>query len=109
MVGIDSMATSTTTAFPLAHAEPVTASAPFSLKRRRLISPEAGHALEILGHAIEYLTDEYVHDGGTFSAHDARIEAVQMLMSINRLIYLACPERPALHARCRAWLGMRAR
>ena len=31
---------------------------------KRRISPEAGHALELLGHAIEYLTDELVYEGG---------------------------------------------
>ncbi len=34
------------------------------VRRRRRISPQAGHALEILGHAIEYLADEYVHQAG---------------------------------------------
>ena len=34
--------------------------------RRRRINPEAGHALEILAHAIEYVTDEYVHEAGSF-------------------------------------------
>ncbi len=31
---------------------------------RRRTTPEAGFALEILGHAIEYLADEYVHEAG---------------------------------------------
>ena len=72
--------------------------------RRRRISLQAGHALEILGHAIEYLTDEYVHEGGLFSAHDPRLEAIQLLMARNREIYLACPELPTLGARVRTWL-----
>jgi hypothetical protein len=71
---------------------------------RRRISPQAGHALEILGHAIEYLTDEYVHEGGTFSAGDPRLEAIQILMSLNRQVYFACPEVPTLRERIRAWL-----
>src|SRR5471030_473521 len=64
-------------------------------KRRRRITPEAGHALEILGHAIEYLTDEYVHEGGALSANDSRIMAVQLLMALNREVYFECPEAPS--------------
>jgi len=76
--------------------------------RRRQISPAAGRALEILSHAIEYLTDEYIHAGGTFTAHDAQVEAVQLLMGINREIYFDCPEAPTLGERWRALLHLRA-
>lgn len=70
--------------------------------RRRRISPQSGHALEILGHAIGYLTDEFVLDGGSFSAHEPRIEAIQLLIARNRQIYFACPELPTFAERCRA-------
>jgi len=75
--------------------------------RRRRISPEAGRALEILGHAIDYLSDEYVRAGGPLAARNAQVEAVQMLMAINRQIYFACPEAPTLAQRCRALLHLR--
>ena len=75
--------------------------------RRRRISAETGRALEILGHAIEYLTDEYVHRGGSFSAHNGEVEAVQLLMGINRVIYFDCPEVPTLGDRCRSLLRLR--
>ena len=75
--------------------------------RRRRISPEAGHALEILGHAIEYLTDEFVYAGGSFSDHDGQVEAVQLLMGLNREIYFGCPEVPTFGDRFRAWLNLR--
>ncbi|HEY3628962.1 MAG TPA: hypothetical protein VGL00_21925 [Terracidiphilus sp.] len=75
--------------------------------RRRYISPPAGHALEILGHAIEYLTDEYVHEGEIFSPHDPRLEAVQLLMACNRKIYFSCPEVPTFGDRLSAWLHWR--
>ena len=74
--------------------------------RRRRISPEAGHALEILGHAIEYLTDEFVHAGGSLSAHNAQVEAVQLLMAVNRQVYFECPEVPSLGERWRALVRM---
>jgi hypothetical protein len=76
--------------------------------RRRRISPEAGHALEILGHAIEYLTDEFVSAGGSVSAHDAQVETVQLLMRLNRDIYLSCPEVPTFANRLRALLHPRS-
>lgn len=72
--------------------------------RRRRISPEAGHALETLGHAIEYLSDEFVHAGGPLTARDGQVEAVQLLMGINRQIYFDCPVVPSLGERCRALL-----
>ncbi len=74
---------------------------------RRRISPEAGHALEILGHAIEYLTDEFIYSGGSFFARDPRLEAVQLLMAANRAIYFDCPEVPTLGQRCRSMLRLR--
>jgi hypothetical protein len=91
------MAASAASALPISAQKAVDA---VSLRaKRRHIDPQAGHALEILGHAIEYLTDEYVHEGGLFSAHDARIEAVQLLMALNRKIYYDCPEVPTLRER----------
>ena len=72
--------------------------------RRRQITAQAGHALEILGHAIEYLGDEYVHEAGAFGARDPRLEAIQLLMARNREIYFACPEAPTLGQRIHSWL-----
>ena len=76
-------------------------------KRRRRITPEAGHALEILGHAIEYLTDEFVHEGGALSESDSRIMAVQLLMALNREVYFECPEVPSFADRCQSLLRLR--
>jgi hypothetical protein len=73
---------------------------------RRHIDPQSGHALEILGHAIEYLTDEYVHAGGSLCAHNAQVEAIQMLMAANRAVYFACAPVPSLGERLRRWLGL---
>lgn len=67
--------------------------------RRRRISPQAGRALEILGHAIEYLTDEHVHSGGSLSALDPQVQAVQLLMALNRQVYFECPKLPTLKER----------
>jgi len=69
---------------------------------RRRTTPEAGFALEILGHAIEYLADEYVHDAGflrSIHSSDPRVEAIQLLMAANRQVYFACPLAPSLYQR----------
>lgn len=87
----------------------VTSQTAFGAMRRRRISPEAGHALEILGHAIDYLIDEYVHESGAFSWHDPQLQAAQLLMSLNREIYFACPEVPSLAERLRPLLHLHRR
>jgi hypothetical protein len=93
------MAATTTTGFPVAMAGTAVDPIQGCVNRRRRISPQAGRALEILGHAIEYLTDEFVHEGGSFSPHNGRLDAVQLLMALNREIYFACPEVPSLRKR----------
>ncbi|MDR3725755.1 MAG: hypothetical protein P4K86_01810 [Terracidiphilus sp.] len=60
-------------------------------KRRHRITPEAGHALEKLAHAIEYLTDELVDKDPTMSSDNERVQAIQILMALNRQVYFECP------------------
>ena len=83
------MAATATTSFPIPAPAPVIA-IPATRNRRRSISPQAGHALEKLGHAIEYLTDEFVHRSGSLSASDPDLQAVQLLMALNRQVYFEC-------------------
>jgi len=83
------------------------ASSVVSIRRRR-IEPEAGRALEILGHAIDYLADECIHRGSTFSDQDPAFEAMQMLMERNRAIYFACPEVPNWKERIGSWCGFKS-
>ncbi|HUX45818.1 MAG TPA: hypothetical protein VMV57_13800 [Terracidiphilus sp.] len=52
---------------------------------------------------IEYLADEYIHAGKTFSGQDGELQAIQLLMALNREIYFACPEVPSFRDRCRGW------
>jgi hypothetical protein len=75
--------------------------------RRRRIDRKSGQALEILGHAIEYLTDEFVHNGGFLSSDKGQLEAVQLLMAVNREIYFECPQVPTMGERMLAWIGIR--
>jgi len=101
------MAATTTTGFPIPATAPVV-SIVIARNRRRHISPQAGHALEVLGHAIEYLTDEFVHEGCAMTAKNERLQAVQMLMALNRQVYFECPEVPTFAERCRALLHPRS-
>ena len=96
----------TVTTFPIpAHATAASA-ASLVASRRRLITPQAGHALIKLGHAIEYLTDEFVHHGGSLSANSAQLQAVQLLMALNRQVYFECPAVPTFGERCRSFLHL---
>ncbi len=94
---------STLSSFPIPASIPAPLVNQSHIHRRR-IAPQPGHALEILGHAIEYLSDEFAHAGGSLSAHNAQVEAVQLLMAANRQVYFACPEIPSLSERWRALL-----
>jgi hypothetical protein len=76
----------------------------FAGRQRRQITPQAGKALEKLSHAIEYLTDEFVQSGASFSATNSQLEAVQMLMALNRRVYFECPEVPTIGERLRGIL-----
>lgn len=100
------MAASTTSGFSLrvSSARAPAIARALGTKRPRRVSPEAGHALEILGHAIEYLSDEFVHNGGEMTGHDPQLQAVQLLMALNREVYFSCPEVPTLRDRLRAYL-----
>ena len=76
----------------------------------RRIPPEAGFALELLSHAIEYLADEYMHQTRLLpSVHsaDPRMEAMRLLMAANRDVYYACPLKEPLFERMRRWLFRR--
>ena len=93
-------------AFPntdLAYTAPAT-TVPAVKSARRRLSPEAGRAMEKLGHAIEYLSDEFVNGAGKGNRHDDRLEAIEILMALNRQIYLESPEFVTLGQRLNTWL-----
>jgi hypothetical protein len=73
---------------------------------RRRHSPAAGRALEILGHAIEYLADEYAADlnnKGRLGSADPRVEAIQVLKALNRAVYYSGAEVVPVSRRVRRW------
>jgi hypothetical protein len=74
---------------------------------RRQLSPEEGRAIEILGHAIEYLADEYCADAqpkGRLGNADPRIEAIQTLKALNRSIYYSSAEVEPAFSRMKRWV-----
>src|SRR6185437_2599144 len=100
------MVSSTTHDFSLPVEASVLEAVPVSSNRRRSIDPASGRALEILGHAIDYLADELGHSGGPAVAGNPQVEAIQLLMAINRGIYLQCPEVKTFGERCRSLLRL---
>ena len=101
-VRIETMATSITNClFAPAPARPV-AKVPVRALHRRRITPQAGRALDILGHAIEYLTDEFVHGNAPITADNAQLQATQMLMACNREVFYGCSEIPSFGERWHA-------
>lgn len=66
---------------------------------RRRITPDAGRGLEKLGHALEYLADEFVRDGCAVVEDYGRLQAIQLLAALNRQIYFACGVEPTMRDR----------
>jgi hypothetical protein len=61
---------------------------------RRIISREQGCALEMIGHAVDYLNDCYLHEGAEDEIIDFRgptMEAIQILISIQRQVLHSLP------------------
>jgi len=97
------MAAGTTTGFSFPASVQAVSSTRVRTNRRR-ITPQSGRALETLAHAIEYLTDDFVQQGFAYSAGNGQLQAVQLLMALNRQVYFECPEVPTFGERCRAFL-----
>jgi hypothetical protein len=81
------------------------------VQRRRIVSREEGRAIEMLGHAIDYLADEFALvcmecRPDTVPGLPPRLQAIELLMARNREIYLNCPEAPTLMQRLRGWLTL---
>jgi len=69
--------------------------------RPRKMTPAVGRAIEMLGHAIEYLADEFALEcmsdkGSATAGTHPQVEAIELLKARNREIYLSCPELPTL-------------
>ena len=74
------------------------------MRRVRRMSREDGRAIEMLGHAIDYLADEFALECVSGREHrtygpNPRMAAIELLMASNREIYLSCPEAPSFSER----------
>ena len=67
---------------------PVKPDSVLPLKRKR----RQAAALEILGHATQYLINEHVHEGSLLKYEIAHLEPIALLKALNRQIYLECPD-----------------
>lgn len=94
----------TTTSGLLISAPVDSAAGSVARQTRRRISPQAGRALTILGHAIEYLSGEFASGADSFLPREDQVQAVQLLMAINRQVYMECPEVSSFGERWRALL-----
>ena len=72
--------------------------------RPRHITYKAVRALEMLGHAIEYLSDVSFCNESSAALEHAHLEAVQILMSLNHEVYFACPPVLTLRERWHSFL-----
>jgi hypothetical protein len=75
---------------------------PRSPQIRRRSTREQGRALEILGHAVEYLVDSRLRLVPGTHSDDL---AVQMLMRLNREVFAECAEVVSFKWKLRGWLG----
>lgn len=73
----------------------------------RHISFRAARGLEIIGHAIEYLSAESYRERASGQENRAHLEAVEILMSLNSKLYLACPPARSLREIWRSFLHLR--
>jgi hypothetical protein len=77
--------------------------------RPRKLSYQAGRALEILGHAIDYLGDEYALECRSRENPNhgkaGPVLAIEVLKARSREIYLEGDLIPSLAERFRFWLG----
>ncbi len=81
--------------------------------RRRKVSAEAGRAMEMLGHAVEYLADEFslecmTRQNDIAAGMHPRVVAIEILKKCSRVVYLSCPEVPTLGERLGRLVGRRA-
>jgi hypothetical protein len=64
-------------------------------------TPQQGRALELLGHAIEYL----LHEDRRYSRGESSgSDAVRLLMGLNRAIFAECEIVVPLGERLRSWM-----
>ena len=71
---------------------------------RRRGTLQQGQALELLGHAVEYLVDSRVFATEASSVRENQ-EAVQLLKRLSRDVFAECAEIKSVRRRIERWLG----
>ena len=73
---------------------------------RRRPNQQQGRALEVLGHAVEYLVDTRMtrDDMQPLLLAGPDLQAVQILMRLNRAVFSSCEEIVPLRRRLKQWL-----
>jgi hypothetical protein len=89
--------------FPLSASSWVDPASPARTRRRR-VPPRAAQGIDILRSAIEYLANEVIRDSVPPALQYGRMQAVELLMALNREVYLACPVKRSFAERCRRFL-----
>ncbi len=72
------------------------------------VSQRVNRGRRILSHAIEHLTGSMADIRESPAERDARLQAVQILMALNREVYLEGRSVPTFGERCLTWLRNRA-
>ncbi len=86
---------------PVAIIPMAVADQPVAQKLRRMMTREQGHALEMIGHAVDYLNDCYLFQGDdeeVINVGGSHTEALQILVSARWQILHSLPlEQPRMH------------
>jgi hypothetical protein len=81
---------------PIAYMPRALAANPRSRNLRRVLTREQGRALEMIGHAVDYLNDCYLYEGEDdelINIGGSRSEAIQILVSLRWQILQSAPIR----------------
>ena len=81
---------------PIAYMPRAFAANPKSRTLRRILTREQGHALEMIGHAVEYLNDCYIYEGDDnelMIIGGSCSEAIQILVSARSQVLYSAPVR----------------
>ncbi len=73
---------------------------------RRRPAPVQGYALSTLAHAIEYLIDSRLREGGTT---DGENDAIRLMMACSRAVFDECALHKPMTQRVGQWLSQRLR
>jgi hypothetical protein len=98
------MATLTSRGFPFPDTAQVNPSPPGSIRRPKHLPRRSRRAHRILGRAIEYVAYEFLHDTTPPGPRNSRLQAVQLLMALDRRVCSEAEEAPAFAERCLRFL-----